>query len=71
MFHESPTSANIISAFRKLTSETCSGDCAFFHYSGEFTCDEVATCALPSSPLLTFWCGRTSFQSRTWWPPSG
>lgn len=45
MFHESPTCANIISAFGKLTSQTSSGDCAFFHYSGELICEEVVTCA--------------------------
>lgn len=31
---QSPTYDNIIAAFRKLVSETESGDCAFFHYSG-------------------------------------
>lgn len=35
--HESPTHDNIISAFRKLVSQTQAGDCAFLHYSGKYT----------------------------------
>jgi len=32
--HTNPTHDNIIAAFRKLVSETSTGDCAFLHYSG-------------------------------------
>jgi hypothetical protein len=32
--HTPPTHDNIITAFRQLTAQTESGDCAFFHYSG-------------------------------------
>ena len=38
--NQSPTYDNIIAAFRALATATESGDCAFFHYSGEFCQDD-------------------------------